>query len=90
MPLRAKIVTLRPAFPWFKSEINVCNLEKRKRRKLRGAGVPLVWNMLISTKTVNDLIHQSKMAYFSNLVADHQSDPTNLFFNSWQVFTFIG
>ena len=30
-------------------------------------------------KTVNDFIHQSKMEYFSTLVADHQSDPKKLF-----------
>ena len=30
-------------------------------------------------KTVNDFIHQSKMEYFSTLVADHQSDPNKLF-----------
>ena len=30
-------------------------------------------------KTVNDLIHQSKMEYFSVLVVDHQSDPKKLF-----------
>ena len=30
-------------------------------------------------KTVNDLIHQSKMEYFSILVVDHQSDAKKLF-----------
>ena len=30
-------------------------------------------------KTVNDFIHQSKMEYFSTLVADHQSDLKKLF-----------
>ena len=30
-------------------------------------------------KTVNDFIHQSKMEYFSTLVADHQADPKKLF-----------
>ena len=30
-------------------------------------------------QTVNDFIHQSKMEYFSTLVADHQSDPKKLF-----------
>lgn len=55
-------------------------MKKRRRRMWRTSRLTVHGQEYFSQcKTVNDLIHQSKMEYFSVLVVDHQLDPKKLF-----------
>ena len=80
-PLQKKLVTLRPAAPWYSEEIN--NL-KRSRRKLerrwRMTKLPSDRKLFIEgCDAVNNLIRDSKKNYFASLINENQSNYKQLF-----------
>ena len=80
-PIKKRIVTIRPSAPWYSEEIK---LEKRKRRKLDRR-----WRASRSlcdceaytrqSKVLKNLLSSSRRNYYSNLVAENQSNMRSLF-----------
>ena len=82
-PLKNRIITLRPAAPWYTESIRV---EKQKRRKLerlwRASGLAVHRQMYADQcNLVNKCIVDSKMDYYSGLIKENHSNPKSLFSN---------
>ena len=82
-PLKKRMITLRPAAPWYTDAIRT---EKRKRRKLerrwRASGLTVHRELYVDQcKLVNKCIFDAKMGYYSALIEENDSDPKKLFSN---------
>ena len=80
-PIRKRVVTVRPAAPWYTERISD---EKRKRRKLerRWRASSLDSDNQIYQQQcalVKELLYQLKSDYYSNLISENQSDLRKLF-----------
>ena len=80
-PLKKRMITLRPAAPWYTDAIRT---EKRKRRKLerrwRASGLTVHRELYVNQcKLVNKCIFDAKMGYYSALIEENDSDPKKLF-----------
>ena len=82
-PLKKRMITLRPAAPWYTDAIRT---EKEKRRKLerrwRASGLTVHRELYVDQcKLVNKCIFDAKMGYYSALIEENDSDPKKLFSN---------
>ena len=80
-PLKKRIVTLRPAAPWYSDDIRKAKSIRRKlERKWRSTRLTIDREIYVrQCDTVNPLISSSKENYYSSIIADNKSDPKVLF-----------
>ena len=81
VPIKKRTVTIRPAAPWYSEELKS---EKREKRRLERR-----WRASRSMrdreaytrqcKVLKDLLSSSRSNYYSNLVAENQSNMRSLF-----------
>ena len=80
-PIKKYTVTVRPAAPWYSDNIKQ---EKAKRRKLerRWRSTKLTIDRELYTKqckSVNQLIHESKMKFYTNVIEEYTNNQRVLF-----------
>ena len=80
-PIKKRVVTLRPAAPWYNDHIR---MEKAKRRKLeriwRKNKLTINREMFVEQcKCVNRLIADSRMKFYADTIQDNSSNPRVLF-----------
>ena len=80
-PEKSRIVTIRPAAPWYS---DIIRREKTKRRKLertwRKNKLTIHREMYVEQCThVNTLIHESKMQFYANTIDENANDQRVLF-----------
>ena len=80
-PLKSRLVTIRPAGPWYNDEIKH---EKRARRRYerRWRTTKLPSDRLKFTeqcRKVNHLLHSCRSEYYSKLICDNRFDQRRLF-----------
>ena len=80
-PEKSRIVTIRPAAPWYS---DIIRHEKTKRRKLertwRKNKLTIHREMYVAQCTrVNALIHESKMQFYANAIDENANDQRVLF-----------
>jgi hypothetical protein len=82
-PVHKKLISPRPAAPWYTGDIDV---EKTKRRNLerrwRRSGLHIDRQMYLEQcQLVKGLIYSTKMNYFSSLIVENKPNPNALFQN---------
>ena len=80
-PLKHRIVTIRPMAPWYSDEIRV---EKSKRRRLerrwRKSRLTIDRQLYVNQcSTVNSLIHQSRITFYTNTINENKNNQRVLF-----------
>ena len=80
-PLKRRVVTLRPAAPWYSDQIRA---EKVKRRRLerhwRANRLTVTRELYVNQcNLVNRLIHESKMKFYSAVIDENRSNQAALF-----------
>ena len=81
VPIKKRVVTIRPAAPWYNDQIRT---EKAKTRKLeriwRKNKLTINREMFVEQcKCVNRLISDSRMKFYANTIKDNSSNPRVLF-----------
>ena len=80
-PIKRRVITLRPAAPWYNEEITSQKAERRRlERKWRKTRTTAARQIYVDQRNrVNCVIYESKMRYYSSVIEGNSSNPFELF-----------
>jgi len=80
-PIKKRIITLRPASPWYSTDIKVAKCKRRKlERRWRSTRLTIDRELFVKqSNVVNKLIATTKHEFYSSFITDNKSDQQVLF-----------
>ena len=79
-PLKSRMVTIRPAAPWFSEEIKLERIGRRFERKWRRSGLPEDRIRFIEqNRIVNQLLFSARSQYYTKLIDENCLNQRKLF-----------
>ena len=71
-PLKSRVVTMRPAAPWFSEEIKLERIRRRLERKWRRSGLPEDRIRFVEqNRIVNQLLFSARCQYYTKRIDEN-------------------